>query len=136
MMRNKAITRPSAIRDNLLWDLLTNLLQFDRKERFSAEQALQHPYFTGPQAQNEICDEAKQIAAQAQLAKQNGDTSITIYDCDSSFVICGNEIKIALKYNPDVDLQPIYLEIEPIKEKSFKYAIQFTFNFAFQFALI
>ncbi|KAA6399867.1 MAG: putative serine/threonine protein kinase [Streblomastix strix] len=54
MRQNKTINRPSLIRDNLFWDLLLNLLQFDRTKRFSADQALQHPYFTSEQAQNEI----------------------------------------------------------------------------------
>ncbi|KAA6374129.1 MAG: hypothetical protein EZS28_030343, partial [Streblomastix strix] len=50
LMQQRQITRPKAITDNLLWDLLMKLLQFDKKDRPTAEQALQHPYFTGEQA--------------------------------------------------------------------------------------
>ncbi|KAA6372667.1 MAG: hypothetical protein EZS28_031807 [Streblomastix strix] len=41
--------------------------------RFTAEQALQHHYFTGPQVQLEISTEAKQVASSALQAQQNGD---------------------------------------------------------------
>ncbi|KAA6401645.1 MAG: putative serine/threonineeeee-protein kinase Chk2 [Streblomastix strix] len=80
-----ALNRPIIIKDDLFWDLLENLLSFDRTKRFSAEQALQHPYFTSTQALNEISQESHQIAATAQLAKSNGDTNITIYDIDPSY---------------------------------------------------
>ncbi|KAA6398525.1 MAG: putative Protein kinase domain containing protein [Streblomastix strix] len=112
LMKLRTITRPSAITDDLLWDLLIHLLDFDRKTRFSAAEALQHPYFTGPQAQIEISAEAKQVAASALQAQQNGDTSITIYDINPSFTVCKSEIKSALNYNPDVDLQGVYNQIQ------------------------
>ncbi|KAA6404148.1 MAG: putative serine/threonine protein kinase [Streblomastix strix] len=75
-IRQKTINRPSTIQDNLLWDLLIHLLAFDRTKRLTAEQALQHPYFTGPQAQLEISAEAKQVASSALQAKQNGNKTI------------------------------------------------------------
>ncbi|KAA6365825.1 MAG: putative CAMK protein kinase, partial [Streblomastix strix] len=103
---NKTIDRPIIIKDDLFWDLLVNLLAFDRTKRFSAEQALQHPYFTSTQALNEISQESHQIATSAQLAKSNGDTNITIYDIDPSYSLNGNEIKTALNYDPEIDLQP------------------------------
>ncbi|KAA6380667.1 MAG: putative CAMK family protein kinase [Streblomastix strix] len=79
------INRPVQILDDKFWDLLVNLLAFDRTKRFSAEQALKHPYFTSIQALNEISQESIKIAASAQLAKSNGDTNITIYDVDPSY---------------------------------------------------
>ncbi|KAA6378011.1 MAG: hypothetical protein EZS28_026462 [Streblomastix strix] len=54
LMQLQTINRPSSIQDNLLWDLLIHLLAFDRTKRFTAAEALQHPYFTNPQARNEI----------------------------------------------------------------------------------
>ncbi|KAA6384641.1 MAG: putative Serine/Threonine kinase domain protein [Streblomastix strix] len=86
-MRQKNIIRPSTIQDDLFWDLLIHLLKFDSDKRFSAAEALQHPYFTCPQAQLEISAEAKQVAASALQAQQNGDTSITIYDTNPSYTI-------------------------------------------------
>ncbi|KAA6356742.1 MAG: hypothetical protein EZS28_047732 [Streblomastix strix] len=74
-MRQKNIIRPSTIQDDLFWDLLIHLLIFDSDTRFLAAEALQHPYFTGPQAQLEISAEAKQVAASALQAQQNGETS-------------------------------------------------------------
>ncbi|KAA6361049.1 MAG: hypothetical protein EZS28_043424, partial [Streblomastix strix] len=59
LMQQRMINRPAAILDNVLWDLLTHLLDFNRITRFTADQALQHPYFTSPQSQNEISVESK-----------------------------------------------------------------------------
>ncbi|KAA6376569.1 MAG: hypothetical protein EZS28_027904 [Streblomastix strix] len=77
LMRQRQIIRPKSITDNLLWDLLMKLLQFDKKDRPTAEQALQHPYFTGEQAQQQINAEARQIAQQSLALQQRGDQSIT-----------------------------------------------------------
>ncbi|KAA6370760.1 MAG: putative cytochrome P450, partial [Streblomastix strix] len=79
MRQNKTINRPSLIRDNLFWDLLNHLLDFDRKSRFSADQALQHPYFTCEQAQNEISQYSHQIASASLALQQNGDRIIRVW---------------------------------------------------------
>ncbi|KAA6354714.1 MAG: hypothetical protein EZS28_049759, partial [Streblomastix strix] len=105
LMKRRQIIRPKAIIDNLLWDLLILLLQFDKKDRPTAEQALNHPYFTGEQASKDISGLQHQIANVAQQCQQRGDSSITIYDTNPSYTVPGNEIKAALSYNPDVDLQ-------------------------------
>ncbi|KAA6380897.1 MAG: putative Mitogen-activated protein kinase kinase kinase NPK1, partial [Streblomastix strix] len=105
LMRQRQIIRPKAITDNLLWDLLMKLLQFDKKDRPTAEQALQHPYFTGEQALKDISRLQHQIANVAQQCQQRGDSSITIYDINASYSVPGNEIKAAISYDPDVDLQ-------------------------------
>ncbi|KAA6386135.1 MAG: putative CAMK/CAMK1 protein kinase, partial [Streblomastix strix] len=41
----KILVRPISIKNDDLWDLISNLLQFNPSERFSAEQALQHQFF-------------------------------------------------------------------------------------------
>ncbi|KAA6356433.1 MAG: hypothetical protein EZS28_048040, partial [Streblomastix strix] len=82
LMRQPRIIRPVSIQDNQLWDLLSHCLDFDRTKRFSAAEALQHPYFTGEQAQQQINAEARQIAQQSLALQQRGDQSITLYDID------------------------------------------------------
>ncbi|KAA6371905.1 MAG: putative CAMK family protein kinase [Streblomastix strix] len=111
LMQQQKISRPAVIKDNLLWNFICHCLNFDRTQRYSAEQALQDPYFIGPQAQQEISQEARQIAVQLQLAQQNGDKSVTIYDINPSFTVPKTEIKAAISYDPDVDLQAIYAQI-------------------------
>ncbi|KAA6356313.1 MAG: hypothetical protein EZS28_048160, partial [Streblomastix strix] len=44
------IARPSEIKDNLLWDLLSKMLEFDPIKRITAFEALQYPYFTSLEA--------------------------------------------------------------------------------------
>ncbi|KAA6374130.1 MAG: hypothetical protein EZS28_030344, partial [Streblomastix strix] len=105
LMQQRQITRPKAITDNLLWDLLMKILQFDKKDRPTAEQALQHPYFTGEQASKDISALQRQIVNAALLSQQGGDKSITLYDINPSYAVPGNEIKAAISYDPDVDLQ-------------------------------
>ncbi|KAA6387047.1 MAG: putative Mitogen-activated protein kinase kinase kinase NPK1 [Streblomastix strix] len=112
LMRQRQIIRPKSITDNLLWDLLMKLLQFDKKDRPTAEQALQHPYFTGEQALKDISGLQHQIANIAQQCQQRGDSSITIYDINASYSVPGNEIKAAISYDPDIDLQKYYAQIQ------------------------
>ncbi|KAA6380937.1 MAG: hypothetical protein EZS28_023536, partial [Streblomastix strix] len=111
LMQLQTINRPSSIQDNLLWDLLIHLLAFDRTQRFTAAEALQHPYFTNPQAQNEISSQAQQIALNSQILKQNGDQSITQFDIDSSYIITSTEIKTGFGYDPLIEIQQIYKQI-------------------------
>ncbi|KAA6362316.1 MAG: hypothetical protein EZS28_042157 [Streblomastix strix] len=66
----KSIDRPSELKDDILWDLLSKLLEFDPDKRFSADEALQHPYFTSQEAKNDISPEQKRLASIASQAEQ------------------------------------------------------------------
>ncbi|KAA6378666.1 MAG: putative Serine/Threonine kinase domain protein [Streblomastix strix] len=53
------LDRPNSIKDDILWDLIEKMLAFDRHDRISAIDALNHPFFTGEQAKAEITDDPK-----------------------------------------------------------------------------
>ncbi|KAA6388902.1 MAG: hypothetical protein EZS28_015571 [Streblomastix strix] len=73
----KAIDRPDEIIDNLLWDLLSKMLEFQPDQRISAAKALQHPYFTSPEAITDVSLEQKDIALFSRVSEMNGDLNIT-----------------------------------------------------------
>ncbi|KAA6360945.1 MAG: hypothetical protein EZS28_043528 [Streblomastix strix] len=60
---------PSEIKDNLLCDILTKLLEFDPNKRITAAEALQHPYFTSPEANADISKEQQDLASLAEEPK-------------------------------------------------------------------
>ncbi|KAA6357742.1 MAG: hypothetical protein EZS28_046731, partial [Streblomastix strix] len=86
MAQMKGIVRPSEIKDNLLWELLTKLLEFDPDKRISALEALQHPYFTSPEAKADISKKQQDLASLAADAQIEGDSNITQFDKDPSFI--------------------------------------------------
>ncbi|KAA6365654.1 MAG: hypothetical protein EZS28_038819 [Streblomastix strix] len=57
MAKLKSIGRPSEIKDDQLWDLLSKMLEFDPNKRIATVEALQHIYFTGLEAQDDITQE-------------------------------------------------------------------------------
>ncbi|KAA6386535.1 MAG: putative protein kinase [Streblomastix strix] len=109
MMKEQQIVRPAAIKDDLLWNLLQKIFTIDKKDRPTAEQVLLDPYFTGEQALNEVSAEAKQITAASLTAQQNGDESINKYDINELYTIPKSEIKKAINYDPEIDLQQLMI---------------------------
>ncbi|KAA6372907.1 MAG: putative CAMK family protein kinase [Streblomastix strix] len=105
MMKEQQIVRPAAIKDDLLWNLLQKIFTINKKDRPTTEQVLQDPYFTGEQALKEVSAEAKQITFASLTAQQNGDESINKYDINELYTVPKSEIKKAINFDPDDELQ-------------------------------
>ncbi|KAA6333382.1 MAG: hypothetical protein EZS28_053180 [Streblomastix strix] len=78
------LERPDDINDLLLWDLLSQLLEFDPNKRLSASEALLHPYFTSFEALNDISLDQREYASLASTSKMNGDTTIIEHDTNQT----------------------------------------------------
>ncbi|KAA6372623.1 MAG: putative CAMK family protein kinase [Streblomastix strix] len=100
-MFNKTLERPKYIYDNLLWDLITKMLAFDRKNRFTVVEALKHQFFTGQQVFGEITQQIQSLALIAKTSKQNGDMSISQYDMSTLFIVPLLEIRQILDVHPE-----------------------------------
>ncbi|KAA6375901.1 MAG: hypothetical protein EZS28_028572 [Streblomastix strix] len=68
-----------------MWNLLTKMLSFGSKDRFTATETLNHEFFTDVQASRDISPEIKRLGQSALQAQQRGDKSITPYDTNESF---------------------------------------------------
>ncbi|KAA6389992.1 MAG: putative CAMK family protein kinase [Streblomastix strix] len=93
MSQLKSILRPSEIKDDILWDLLQNLMEFDPYKRITAAEALQHPYFTSPEAIADVSKEQQDIASLAAAAQLEGNSNITEFDKDPTFIVAESIIK-------------------------------------------
>ncbi|KAA6369711.1 MAG: putative CAMK family protein kinase [Streblomastix strix] len=89
----KSIERPLEITDNLLWDLLSQMLEFDPDKRIIAADALIHPYFNGSEASDDISEEQKKLASLATDAEINGKKIISGIDKNPSFIVAEKEIQ-------------------------------------------
>ncbi|KAA6369675.1 MAG: hypothetical protein EZS28_034798 [Streblomastix strix] len=83
----KSIERPSQITNNLLWDLLSKLLEFDPDKRITALEALQHPFFTSSEAISDISKDQQDLAQLAAKAESEGDLKITQFDKDPFYIV-------------------------------------------------
>ncbi|KAA6397282.1 MAG: hypothetical protein EZS28_007188, partial [Streblomastix strix] len=82
-----SIDRPEDIKDDVLWDLLTQMLNFDPGKRITAELALKHEFFTGHKANDDISPQQRQLAEKATQLEINGDRSINEYDKEPTFIV-------------------------------------------------
>ncbi|KAA6372565.1 MAG: putative serine/threonine protein kinase, partial [Streblomastix strix] len=118
----KCIKRPSEIKDNLLWDLLSRLLEFDPEKRIAAAEALQHPYFTSPEALSDISKEQQDLASLSAVAEFEGDSSITQFDKDPTFIEFKSITSLSYiateeQLQAERDLLELNMTLEEIKEK-------------------
>ncbi|KAA6346165.1 MAG: hypothetical protein EZS28_052112, partial [Streblomastix strix] len=65
----KRIDRPPEIKDYILWDLLSKMLEFDPDKRIIAHEALQHPYFKSSEENADISQEQQDLASFATTAQ-------------------------------------------------------------------
>ncbi|KAA6312791.1 MAG: hypothetical protein EZS28_055864, partial [Streblomastix strix] len=101
------IERPDDLKDNLLWDLLSQMLEFDPNKRITAAKALQHPYFTSPEAIADVSKEQQDLASLAVVEEDEGDSAITEFDKDKSFIV------------PEPDIQK-FIQQEMLNIQKFK----------------
>ncbi|KAA6366160.1 MAG: hypothetical protein EZS28_038313 [Streblomastix strix] len=67
----QGIKRPPEISDNLLWDLLSQMLEFDPDKRIIAHDAIHLPYFSNPEAIADISEKQKKLASLANVEYKN-----------------------------------------------------------------
>ncbi|KAA6394236.1 MAG: putative CAMK protein kinase [Streblomastix strix] len=103
----KKLNRPTNILDEVLWNLITKMLSFDGKDRISATEALNHEFFTGEKADEEIPVNAFRLAQTAQKALQKGDKNINQYDLDASFTFPYSDAKEIVNKDPESEMKTI-----------------------------
>ncbi|KAA6329378.1 MAG: hypothetical protein EZS28_053615, partial [Streblomastix strix] len=106
-MLRKTLVRPQSMKDNIVWDLITKLLTFDRKDRISSSDALIHPFFTGDQAKQEISPLSIQLAQTAEQAKQRGNRTVSLFETEPSFSLHLDDIKQFAGKDPEVEMNKI-----------------------------
>ncbi|KAA6368961.1 MAG: putative Polo kinase Plo1, partial [Streblomastix strix] len=103
----KKLNKPSNVLDEVLWNLITKMLSFDGKDRISASEALNHEFFTGEKADEEISMNAFRLAQTAQKALQKGDKNINQYDLDASFTFPYVDAKEIVNKDPESEMKTI-----------------------------
>ncbi|KAA6389624.1 MAG: putative serine/threonine protein kinase [Streblomastix strix] len=96
MAQMKNINQPVELKDDNLWDLLSKMLEFDPYKRITAAEALQHPYFTSPEALADISQEQQDLAQSAAVAQLDGDENITEFDINPTFIVAESLKEICL----------------------------------------
>ncbi|KAA6394930.1 MAG: hypothetical protein EZS28_009542 [Streblomastix strix] len=109
----ETLNRPTQIKDDVMWDLITRMLSFDRKKRFTAAEALNHEFFTGVQASRDITPEMQSLAQSAVLALRSGDRSITPYDTNVSFIFPVKQAQKIYPFDPEAEINHILQQIKP-----------------------
>ncbi|KAA6370765.1 MAG: hypothetical protein EZS28_033708, partial [Streblomastix strix] len=87
------IERPSELQDDIQWDLLSKLLEFDPDKRITAAQAIQHPYFTSSEAIADISQEQYDLAQQAAMLQSKQGINITKYDTNPMYIVSESVLK-------------------------------------------
>ncbi|KAA6364344.1 MAG: hypothetical protein EZS28_040129, partial [Streblomastix strix] len=108
-MMNKVLDRPASIEDDQEWDLITKMLSFDRKDRYTASRALDHPFFKAVN-DADIPENAIHLAQQAQIAQQQGDISITQFDIDATFAIPLSDTREISGVDPEIENETIVID--------------------------
>ncbi|KAA6400308.1 MAG: putative AGC family protein kinase [Streblomastix strix] len=106
----KKLDKPASIQDDQLWNLITKMLSFDSKDRISAAEALNHEFFTGDKADEEISMNALRIAQAAQKALQKGDKNINQYDLDASFTFPYSDAKELVNKDPESEMKTFQIK--------------------------
>ncbi|KAA6387845.1 MAG: putative serine/threonine protein kinase [Streblomastix strix] len=115
MAQLKSIDRPSEIKDDIQWDFLSRLLEFDPIKRISAAEALQHPYFTSPEAIADISKEQQDLASLAAKPESKEDNTITQFDKDPTFIVSESDVKTEEAQQVEKELQDRNMTLEDIK---------------------
>ncbi|KAA6372802.1 MAG: putative ADNP homeobox protein 2 [Streblomastix strix] len=96
----------------------------DPDERITAAEALQHPYFTSPEALADISKEQQDLASLAAVAEIEEDSNITEFDKDPSFIVAESIIKKFILENihlqqpqQQINIQQIKLKMKPLMKE-------------------
>ncbi|KAA6369448.1 MAG: putative Hsp70 family protein with protein kinase domain [Streblomastix strix] len=91
------IERLQKFENDILWNLLSKLLEFDPIKRITAAEALQHSFFSSLQEFDDISPEQQDLALQAAAAEFEGNENITQFDKDPTFIVSESTIKLFIQ---------------------------------------
>ncbi|KAA6386136.1 MAG: hypothetical protein EZS28_018338 [Streblomastix strix] len=93
MAKLKSIDRPTEIQDCNLWNLLSQMLEFDPSKRITAAEALQFPFFTSHEALADISQEQEEFAQVASFDEIFGVKNISEYDKNPTFIVTKSSLE-------------------------------------------